>query len=114
MIGGQDIRQGGRIVSSAALPRYFTQVRAVVDSEVRKRHEILLVNRVPNTEFGGNASVEVPKNVEAIGTLRRRGHSKKLSRRNALQEHLVRRSSSVMELVDDHDIEICRIDRFQP
>jgi len=84
VVGGQDIRQSGWVVSSAALPRYLTQVRAVVTAEVRKRHEILLVYRVPNTEFGGNASVEVPKDVEAIGTLGRGGHSKKLSRRYAL------------------------------
>ena len=114
MIGGQDIRQGGGVVSSAALPRHFTQVRAVVHAEVRKRHEILLVDRVPYAEFGGNASVEVPQDVEAIGALGRGGHPKELSRCDALQKHLVRRCSSVMELVDDHDIEMRRVDRFEP
>jgi hypothetical protein len=113
VISSQDIRQGGGIVSSAALPRHFSQVRAVVDTEVRKRHEILLVDRVPYTEFGGNASVEVAQDVEAIGTLGGGGHPKELSWRDAFEKHPVRRGSSVMELVDKHDIEVGRIDRLQ-
>ena len=59
MIGRQDIGQGCGIVSRAALPRNFTQVRSVVHAEVRERDEILLVDRIPYAELGGNPSVEV-------------------------------------------------------
>ena len=113
MIGGQDIGQGSGVVSRAALPWNVAQVRAVVNAEVRKRNEILLVDRVPHAKLGGNPSVEVTQDVEAVGALGRGGHPQKLSRRHALQKHLVRRCSSVMELVDNHDVEMRRVDRFQ-
>src|SRR4029453_4117300 len=99
MIGRQDIGQGGGVVSGAALPRNVTQVSAIVHAEVRKWNEILLGDRIPHAERGGNPPVEVTEDVEAIGAFGRGGHPKELSRGYALQKHLVRGRSSVMELV---------------
>ena len=113
VIGRQDVRQGGGVVSGAALPRNVTQIRAVVDAEVRERHEILLVDRVPHAELGRDPSVEIPQDVEAVSAFWRGGHAKELSRRYAFQKRLVRWRRGVMELVDDDDIEMRRVESIR-
>ena len=80
-------------------------------AEVRERHEVLLVDRVPDPKLGRDPSVEVPQHVEAIGALRRGGHAEQLARLQAFEQRLVRRRRGVMELVDDHDVEVRGIDR---
>ncbi len=86
MIGGEDVGQRGEVVAGTALPRHFGQVGSVVHAEVRERNQILLVDRVPHAEFGRDPSVEVAKDVEAVGALGRRGHPQQLSRRRCAPE----------------------------
>ena len=49
----------------------------------------------------------------AVEALRRRGQSQQLSRREVVEQPVVRRCRRVMELVDDHDVECVRRDLLQ-
>ena len=88
VVGGEDVGEGGRVVAGAALPRHLAEVGAVVHAEVRERHEILLVDRVPDPQLGGDPTVEVPQDVEAVGSLGRRGHAEQLPRLQAARAAL--------------------------
>ena len=110
VIGGQHVGQRVRVVAGAALPRHVGQVGSVVHAEVRERHQVLLVDRVPHPQLGRDPSVEVAQHVEAVGALGCGGHAEELSRLQAFEEHLVRGRGGVMELVDDHDVEVRGID----
>ena len=71
VVGGKDVLERSDVVSLSAAPRDASQVEPVVDAEVRKRGEVLLVDRVPQAQLRRNPTVEVAENVKAIGTLRR-------------------------------------------
>ncbi len=81
-----------------------------MDAEVRERREVLLVDRVPEPELGGDPPVEVAEHVEAVGALGRRGQAEQLDGLQVVEQRLVRRCGGVVELVDDHDVEVCRVD----
>ena len=110
VIGSQDVGQRARVVSGAALPRHLRQIGPVVHTEVGERHQVLLVDRVPHSQFGCDTPVEVAQHVEPVGTLRGGGHPEQFAWRQVLQQHPVRRRRSVMELVDDHDVEVRRVE----
>ena len=59
VVGGETLVSAVEVVARAALPGHVGEVGAVVHAEVRERHEVLLVDRVPHAELGGDASVEV-------------------------------------------------------
>ena len=87
-----------------------TQVEPVVDAEVRERREVFLVDRVPQPQLGGDPAVEVAQHVEPVRALGRRGQAEQLERLQVLEQRLVRGRRRVVELVDDDDVEVRRVD----
>jgi hypothetical protein len=55
-----------------------------VDTEVRKGRQALLVNGVPETEFGGDAIVEPVEQRQAVAPFWRRGEAEQLGGLNSL------------------------------
>ena len=85
-----------------------------MDAVVGERHEVLLVDRIPDAQLGGDPSVEVAQHVEAVGALRRGREPEQLGRLDVLEQRSVRRRRGVVELVDDHDVEVRRIEGTEP
>lgn len=69
VVGGQNVGQLVDVITTAALPGHFSKVNAVVDTEVVERREVLLVDRVPDAKLRRDSSVEVPENIQAVGSL---------------------------------------------
>ena len=111
VVGGVDVGEGGDVVAGAPFPRHLPQVEAVVDAVVVERHEVLLIDGVPQAQLGGDASVEEVQYGEAVGAFRGGGEAEQLPRAELLEEGPVRRRSGVVELVDDDDVEVRRVDR---
>ncbi len=73
---------------------------------VGERRQELLVDRIPQPQLGGNATVEVRQDVHPIGALRGSGQAEKLARLEIAKDAFVARSRGVMELVDDYDVKM--------
>ena len=66
------------VVAVPATPRNLAQVDAVVDAVVRERDEAVLLDRVPEPQFGGDAVAEPVQDRQAVGPLGRRGEPEEL------------------------------------
>ncbi len=82
------------------------QVEAVVDAEVEERGEVLLVDGVPQAQLGGDAIVEPVQDRQAVAALGGGGQAEQLDRVEVVEHPLVRGGRGVVELVDDHDVEV--------
>ena len=80
-----------------------------MDSVVHERCEILLVDRVPDSQLCRDPTIEVLEDVEAVGALGRRGQPEQLPWLQVVEQRLVARRGGVVELVDDHDVEVAWI-----
>ena len=94
------------VVAPAAPPRDVAEVEAVVDAEVEERREVLLVDRVPEPQLGGDAIVEPVQDRQPVAALGRGGEAEQLDGVEVVEHPLVRRGGGVVELVDDHDVEV--------
>ena len=110
VISCEDAFERCDVISLSAAPRDPAQVEPVMNTEVRKRREVLLIDGIPKSQLGGDSTVEVAEHVEPIRTLRCRSQPKQLDWLDAVEERLVRRRRGMMELVHDHDVEVRRID----
>src|SRR5688500_15213849 len=89
----------------AATPAELPQIGAVGDAEVLKGHEEALIDCLPKPQFDGDALVEPLGDVLAVEALGCRSQPEKLRRLEVIEEPVVGRGSSVMELVDHDDVE---------
>lgn len=64
-----------RVVATPPPPRDLSKVEPVVDPVVQERREVLLVDRVPQAEFCGDAVVEPLEDRQPIAALGRGGES---------------------------------------
>ena len=110
VVGRELVRKSAHVVAAPSRPGDVAQVEAVVDAVVGEGREVLLVDGVPHAEFGGNPVVEPVKDGEAVAAFGRRRQSKKLHRLHVVENGVVGRSLGVMELVDDHDIEVAWVE----
>ena len=85
-----------------------------MDAEVREGRQALLVDRVPEAQFGGNAIVEPVEQRQAVASLGRRRQTEQLDGLDVLEERPVRGRRGVMELVDDDDVEVGGIEVARP
>ncbi len=68
--------------------------------------EALLVDRVPQPQLGGDAIVEPVQDRQAVAALGRGGQAEQLDGLHVVEQRAVRRRRRVVELVDDHDVEV--------
>ena len=111
VVGRVDVRQGADVVALPSTPRNVAEVQAVVDPVVDERHQILLVDGVPHPQLSGDPTVEVAEDVEPVGALGGGGQAEQLDRLNVFEQGSVRRRGGVVELVDDDDVEVLRVER---
>ena len=78
VIPGVDVAERGDVVAVAAPPRHVAQVDAVVDAVVGERGEPVLLDGVPEPEFGRDAVAEPVQDRQAVGSLRRGGEPEQL------------------------------------
>ncbi len=110
MVGGVDVREGSDVVAGAPPERHLPEVEAVVDPVVGERHEVLLIDRVPHPQLGGDAPVEEVLDGEPVGSFRCGGQAEQFPRAESFEECPVGRRSGVVELVDHDDVEVGRVD----
>ena len=105
---GVGVAQRVDVVAAATPPRDVAQVEAVVDAEVQERRQVLLVDGVPEPKLGGDAIVEPVQDRQPVAAFRGCGQAEQLDGREVVEDPLVRRRGGVVELVDDHDVEVIR------
>src|SRR5574338_65868 len=110
VIGRQDTFKRGDVVSLATPPRHVAQVQSVVNTEVGEGRQVFLIDRVPKPELGGDSAVEVAQYVETVTALRRSSKAEEFDWLEVIEQGLVRRRRGVVELGDDHDVEVGGVD----
>ena len=99
---------GGDI--STALEADAPEVSSVTHAEVVKRAEQSLIERLPEPHLGGDAIVEPVHDLLAVRSLGRRSQADEHPRLQVLEQPRVCVCLGVVELVDDDDIELRRIE----
>jgi hypothetical protein len=94
------------VVALATTPGDLAEVEPVVDAEVEERCEVLLVDGIPETQFGSDAVVEPVQDRQAVASLGGGCESQELDGREVVEHAGVRRRCRVVELVDDDDVEV--------
>ena len=107
VVAGVDVVELVDVVARRASTR-AAQVGVVGDAEVVERAEQVALERVPQPQLGGDAAVEERADVGAVGAFGRRGEAEQLPRLEVVEEAPVGRGLGVVELVDDHDVEVRR------
>ena len=74
---------------------------------------MLLIDCVPEPQLGGDTPVEVLQDVEAVSAFGRCGQPDELAWVEMLQQLLIREGRSVMELVNNYDVEVARVECAQ-
>ena len=79
---------------------------------------MLLVDGVPESQFGGDAIVEPMQDRKPVASLGSCRQAEQLDGREMIEDPFVRRRRGVMELIDDDDVEVVRrecieVDRVQ-
>ena len=75
-------------------PWDVAQVEAVVDAVVGEGGEVLLVDGVPDSEFGGDAVVEPVEDGEAVASLGGGGEAEELGWLHVVEEGAVGRTGA--------------------
>src|SRR5207253_2693785 len=100
-----------RRVVSLARPADRRQVGVVVQTEILERTEQAALERIPEPELHGDVVVEVMKDVLGVRSFWRGGQSKKDLGSEMVQQPAIRWRRSMVELVDDQDVERRRVER---
>ena len=103
---GVGVGQRLDVVAATAPPRNLAEVETVVDAEVEERRQVLLVDRVPQPQLGGDAIVEPLQDRQTVAAFRRGGEAEQLDGSEMVEHPFVGGRCGVMELVDDHDVEV--------
>ncbi len=71
-----------------------------------ERRQLLLVDGVPEAQLGGDAVVEPVEDGQAVAALGGGGEAEQLDGGEVVEQRLVRGGGGVVELVDDHHVEV--------
>ena len=66
----------------------------------------MLINGVPEAQFGRDSAVEASENREAVAALRSGGQSQEFDWPDVIEERAVGRGGGVVEFVNDHNVEM--------
>ena len=58
IVRGDEICEAFDVITAPALPRHFPQVQIIVNTVVDERRQPMLIDRVPQSQFRGDAIVE--------------------------------------------------------
>jgi hypothetical protein len=81
-----------------------------VDAVVGEGGEVLLVDGVPDSEFGRNPVVEPVEDGEAVASLGGGGEAEELGWLHVVEEGAVGGGFGVVELVDDDHVEVLGVE----
>jgi len=95
---------------AAAAPRDVAQIRTIRDPEVLERNEEALVDGFPKPQLDRDTVIEPLRDVFAVEALWRCREAQEFFRRKMVQEPVVGGRRSVVELIDDDDVERVRSD----
>ena len=70
MVSRKHIAQSFEVVAAPSTPGDLSQIKAIMYAEEIKRHQILLIDCVPEAELRYDSSLEILQDVKSIGTLR--------------------------------------------
>ncbi|GAB2964140.1 hypothetical protein GCM10027280_61330 [Micromonospora polyrhachis] len=105
--GIQPIQLDG-VVALATFPSQSGQVDVVVQAEILERREQLPVQCLPQVQFDRRTPIEPAADVPTVGAVRGGGQPEQDLRFEPAQQPLVGRCLGVVELVDDHHVELVR------
>ena len=94
------------VVALSPPPWDVAEVDPVVDTVVEERRQVLLVDRIPQSELGGDPVVEPVQDGQPVAALRCCGETEQLDGTEMVEDPCVRRGGGVVELVDDHHVEV--------
>ena len=101
------------VVAASAAPWDLAQVEAVVNPEVEEGRQVLLIDGLPESQFGGDAVVEPLEDRDAVAALRCGGQTEQFDGLEVIEDAAVGRCGRVVKLIDDHDIEVIRRQRVE-
>ena len=93
------------IVDSPALEAHRREVRRVVDAEVVERAEQALVERIPQSRFERDATVEPFEHRLSVRPFGRGGEPEQELRSQAPEQPVIARGRRMVKLVDDDHVE---------
>ena len=96
------------VVAASPTPRDLAQVQAVVNPEVEKGGEVLLVDGLPKPKLRRDAIVEPVQDRQAVASFRCGGQAEQFDGLQVIENSVVRGCGRVVKLVDDDDIEVFR------
>ena len=109
MVAGEHVVQIAGYISPA-LKAHRGEVRSVVDAEVVERAEQALVERIPQSRFERDATVEPFEYRLAVRTLGRSGEPEQDLRCQALEKPVIARGRRMVKLVDDDYVKAVGLD----
>ena len=95
---------------AAAAPGDVAQIRTIRHPEVLERNEEALVDGLPKPQLDRDTVLKPLRDVFAVEALWRCREAQQFFRRKMVQEPVVRDCRSVVELIDDDDVEGVRSD----
>ena len=107
---GVQVRQLRRVVSGPTTPGHGGEVSRVVDTEVVEGREQSLFEGIPQSQFDSDPAVEPTEDVEPVRPLRSCRETQKVRGLQVIEERGVGIGGGVVELIDDHDVELRRVD----
>lgn len=106
VVAGDDVAQFVDVVTASALPLHGAQIQAVMNPEVGERAEPVLVDRIPQPQFGSDAVIEPLQDRQTIAAFWSGREPEQFDWLDVPEQRLVGGCSRVVELVDDHHVEV--------
>ena len=108
MVAGEYALQLGSHISTS-LEADAAKIRPIAHTKVMERGEKPLIQRLPEPHLGRDALIEPMEDLLAVGSLRSRRQADEHFRLEVLKEPAIGICLGMMEFVNDHDIELVRV-----
>src|SRR5450759_954246 len=105
VVGGVEIPELGCVISTAS-PRHMRHIDVVVKAEVLKRAKESALKGFPEPELDRHPAVKPQENALLVGSFGRCRKSEEFFWRHVIEEPPVSGRFSVVELIDDDDLEV--------
>ena len=100
IVGGEHIAERLQVVAPTTPPGHLPQVGSIRNTIVGKRHQTLVIDRIPQSQFCGYSPVEPDSHRIPVGSLRSGCQTQQFSRLQVFQKGPIGWCCRVVKLVD--------------